>query len=80
MKSWQARPRQIGIYNFLGKETFQIAQYAPQSRQKAIEKLSQFPRGTTFMRLGPTGMDGEESAFEEISKAVAAHGITIVKQ
>ena len=80
VKSWQARPCFIALNNFFGKETFQIAQYAPQSRQMAIEKLSQFPRGTTFLRAGPTEMDGEESAFEEVSKAVAAFGISIVKQ
>ena len=79
LKMWQSRPLQIQFMNF-GKERFQIAQYSPQSRQLAIEKLNQFPRGTTFRWLGSIAWEGEDKAFEEVSKAVASHGINIVRQ
>ncbi len=79
LKMWQSRPLQIQFMNF-GKERFQIAQYSPQSRQLAIEKLNQFPRGTTFQWLGSAAWEGEDKAFEEVSKAVASHGINIVRQ
>lgn len=78
LKSWQAKPF-VAVFNFSDKETFKIAQYNPQSRQIAIEKLNQFHRGTTFLWIGPAGLDGEGNAFEEVSRAVAAHGLTIVK-
>jgi len=76
LKVWQSRPLQIQFMNF-GKERFQIGQHSPQSRQLAIEKLNQFPRGTSFVWLGSMGWEGEDKAFDEISKAVASHGIVI---
>jgi len=79
LKMWQLRPLQIQFMNS-GRERFQIAQYSPQSRQLAIEKLNQFPRGTTFRWLGSIAWEGEDKAFEEVSKAVASHGINIVRQ
>ena len=78
LKSLQARPRQIQFI-FSAKEQFQIAQYTAHSRQMAIEKLSQFPRGTSFVWVGSLAWEGEEKALEEMSKAISGHGITIVK-
>ena len=77
LKSWQARPRQIQ-FTEPGRQRFQIAQYSPRSLQLAIEKLNQFPPGTTFQRVGAAGWENEEKAFEEVSKAVANHEIHIV--
>ncbi len=78
LKSFQARPRQIQFI-FSAKEQFQIAQYTSHSRQMAIEKLSQFPRGTSFVWIGSIAWEGEGKALDEMSKAIAARGITIVK-
>jgi hypothetical protein len=79
LKLWQARPRQIQFI-FASGEQFQIAQYTVRSRQSAIEKLSQFPRGTSFSWIGSMAWEGEASAFDEITKAIAGHGISMVRQ
>ena len=50
--------------------------YQLQTRDEAIEKLNQFPRGTTFVVPGrPQGADQE--LFEDLVKAGAAHGIVV---
>jgi hypothetical protein len=45
----------------------------------AMEKLSQFPRGSHFSWIGGMAWDGEDNAFDEISKAIASHGIVIAR-
>jgi len=76
LKSWQAQPRTIQFVAF-GTGQFLIAQYNAQSLEAAIEKLRQFPGGSTFQWASDPKLDGEEKAFEDISKAVASQGIRI---
>jgi len=78
LKLWQMRPRQIQLIFFGANQQFQIAQYNVRSRQRAIEKLRQFPQGSDFVWIG-MGMEGENQAYDEISKAIAGRGITIAK-
>jgi hypothetical protein len=78
LQAWQARPLRIQFIA-LAKGLFRIAQYEPKSRQAAIEKLNQFPRGTSFLWAGDLKDNKEEQAFEELSKAVASHGINVVR-
>jgi hypothetical protein len=42
--------------------------------------LSQFPRGTHFRWLGDSQLDGEQKAFDELSRFAVTHGIVIERQ
>jgi hypothetical protein len=79
LKLWRTRPREIQ-FSYGTQEQFQLAQYSMRSRQMAIEKLSQFPRGTEFLWVGGMAWDGEDNAFDEISKAVTSRGITLTRR
>ncbi len=76
LEAWQMRPWQIQFIGY-DKPQFEIAQYHASSLEAATEKLEQFPKGSKFVRAGDLGQDGEEKAFQELSKAVASRGIVI---
>jgi len=78
LQTWNTRPRQI---QFIGsdKPQFDIAQYHATSLQAATEKLEQFPRGSTFVWTGNLAQDGEQKAFQELSKAAGSRGIVITR-
>jgi hypothetical protein len=77
LRMWQNQPRRISFIGF-GIERFQIAQYENLSLESAVKKLMQFPRGTSFLWSGGPHQQ-DEKAFETVSKAVADHGIKILR-
>lgn len=76
VRAWQTRPWSI-VFIPLGAGQFQIAQFHEASIESAKEKLLQFPRGSTFQWLA-SGQDGEEKAFEEMSRFAMEHGLKLV--
>jgi hypothetical protein len=76
LRMWN-QPRRIVFLGF-GIERFQVAQYDNLSLESAAKKLIQFPRGTSFLWSGDPKQQ-EEKAFEAVSKAVADHGIKILR-
>ena len=79
LSTWKARPWDI---NFIPIESgqFEIVQYHSPSLKSAEDKLKQFPGGTHFRWLGDSQLDGEEKAFDELSRFAVTHGIVIERQ
>jgi hypothetical protein len=77
LRVWIKRPWSI-LFIPAGKGQFEIAQYRATSLQAAKDKLAQFPRGSTFEWAGIGQDEGEQKAFQEISRFASEHGFTIL--
>jgi hypothetical protein len=73
---WRERPRRMQFVPFRNGQ-FQIAQYHSLSVKFAIDKLNQFPKGSSFVWEGDLKQDGESKAFEDLSNVANARGITM---
>jgi hypothetical protein len=77
LRVWKKRPWSI-LFIAAGKGQFEIAQYRARSLQAAKDKLAQFPRGSTFDWTDVGQDEGEQKAFQEISRFTSERGFTLL--
>jgi hypothetical protein len=77
LRVWKRRPWSIQFIP-AGKGQVEIAQYRAPSLQAAKDKLAQFPRGSAFEWADVGQDEGEQKAFQEISRFASERGFTLL--
>lgn len=71
MESWRKKPREVV---FVDENTFQVAQYQEDSMERLKEKLSQFPRGSSFVWVDAMQDVRRQEVFQEIGQFASEKG------
>jgi hypothetical protein len=73
LRAWQMSPKQILAMG----GAFNIAQYNLRTISAAIEKVKQFPRGTTFAFSGDLSRKADQDALARLQNAAVSVGVKV---